>query len=117
VLYSEAARMWMTHTKKMLADGRFRWYTMTQIAEFLDRRDLVKWSVTHDRRNGIVFESSHPQNLSEQSWRFPKARYTKPVLDTGTGAVQDMSSDWVIVAGNGKLLKAHSSVLPSGEID
>jgi peptidoglycan/xylan/chitin deacetylase (PgdA/CDA1 family) len=115
VLYKEAARRWMTHTKEMLTHGKFRWYTMTRIAEFLDRRELVEWSVTQDRNSGVVFKSSHPENLSEQTWRFAKARYKKPILDTGEGTIQESSSDWIIVGGSGKLLTAHLSMLASGD--
>ncbi|PUA18822.1 polysaccharide deacetylase family protein [Glaciimonas sp. PCH181] len=115
VLYSDAARSWMLHTRGMLTHGKFRWYTMTRIADFLDRREQVLWRLSEDKKNTLEFTAFHPENLSEQSWRFSKTRYTKPVLDKGVGQVRDGSTEWVIVAGNGKHLKAHLFFRPLGE--
>ena len=114
-MYSDAAGNWMRHTREMLTQGKFRWYTMIRIADFLDQREKVLWELSEDHKNTLVFTASHPENLSEQTWRFSKTRYTTPILDQGSAVVQDRSTEWVIVAGNGKQLRAHLFFRPLGE--
>jgi hypothetical protein len=111
VFYRNASLMWMTHTKELLAQGKFRWYTMTRIAQFLDQRDLVNWTLSGDRNTGLLMTASHPQNLAEQSWRFPKSRYVKPVVEEGAATFRETADEWVLVAGTGKLLKARIKVI------
>ncbi|MGS0741030.1 hypothetical protein ACVBEF_04205 [Glaciimonas sp. GG7] len=115
-LYSDAARAWMTHTREMLSHGQFRWYTMTRIADFLDQRELVQWDFAEDRKHMLIFSATHPDNLNEQTWRFSKARYTEPIIDAGMGSVRSAATEWIIVAGNGKQLKAHLFYRAQGEI-
>ncbi|KAF3996361.1 hypothetical protein [Glaciimonas immobilis] len=52
--------------------------------------------------DALKLTASDPKNLSEQSWRFPKLRYTKPLWDQGGGSLDDRSDEWLIVAGNSK---------------
>jgi hypothetical protein len=114
--YQQASRIWMMHTRELLAQGKFRWYTMARIADFLDRRELVHWEISKDHGNRLIFNASHPQNLAEQSWRFPKDHYAKPVLQEGAAVIRETATEWVVVAGNGRQLSAHVNIFSNGVI-
>ena len=38
---------WLQETSELKTEGRFRWYTMTELANFLNSRTQVKWEVTN----------------------------------------------------------------------
>ena len=59
--YHDLVDRWVEQTGRLKADGRFRWYTMTELANFLNSRKQVKWKVS-DNRGLITVEAIHPQS-------------------------------------------------------
>ncbi len=86
-------------------DGqRFRWYTMTGLATFLNTRKSVQWS-SATTPAGAVLEAQAATTLAHQTWILPKARYGKPRVDLGQAQVRSNDHDWLVDAGDCKQLR------------
>jgi peptidoglycan/xylan/chitin deacetylase (PgdA/CDA1 family) len=102
-LYFDAIQAWFKRTAELRDEGRFRWYTMERIAQFLNRREQVRWLVSSEA--GFErFTVSHPQSVAEMSWRLPKDRYGRPVLESGLATISDAGKAWMVVAASGTSL-------------
>jgi Polysaccharide deacetylase len=102
--YHDLVDRWVEHTGRLKADGRFRWYTMTELANFLNSRKLVQWKVS-DAGGLVTVEATHPQTLAHQTWRFPASRFSEPKIVQGTAKVVRDHDAWMIIAGDGKALR------------
>jgi hypothetical protein len=67
--------------------GRFQWYTMTDLAQFLSQREKVSWSASALPDGTQVFQASHPVSLQNFTWLLPKANYAQPVVTKGTATI------------------------------
>jgi len=102
--YRPIIRQWMTLTSGLRSSGQFRWYTMTDLATFLNARKQVDWKVSHhDGR--VEIEAKHPISLEHQTWFFPASRYTELKISGGTGTVAKEDGGWLVVAGPTKTLE------------
>ena len=105
--------------------GQFRWYTMTDIANFLNRREKITWSVSALPDGNRLYQASSPDSLQDATWIFPKANYSQPLIIGGTGTItvktghakpkvktqtagptvsQD-TTEWLVTAGKGTTLQ------------
>ena len=86
------------------AAGKFRWYTMTQLAQFSERRLATTWSASTNL--GIAtFTATHPASLTDMTWLLPKSRYATPRITSGRGTVGTTdATDWVVTATSGTTL-------------
>jgi hypothetical protein len=84
--------------------GRFRWYTMAEIADFSQRRLQTTWSSTS--ANGrSSFVASNPAGLTDMTWMLPRSRYSQPVITSGNGSVSVLdSTQWLVTARAGNSL-------------
>ncbi len=92
------------------AAGQFSWYTMTQMAEFSQRRVEATWS------SSVVgtlttFTASHPSSLADLTWLLPKSHYGQPTLTSGVGTVSSDLGNWIVTATSGTSLKFTSTAL------
>ena len=88
--------------------GRFAWYTMPTLADFLTRRLDVQWSQSLDSTSGqTLWTASHPSSLAGMTWRLPRTRFgSAPQITSGTGQV--ITSDpqfWIVRADGGSRLQ------------
>jgi hypothetical protein len=102
--YHDVVDHWVEQTAKLKADGRFRWYTMTELANFLNSRKLVRWKVS-DNSGLITVEATHPQTLIHQTWRIPASSFAQPRIVEGSAKVVRDRDAWMIIAGEGKTLQ------------
>ena len=97
--YKSVVMNWLDLTARLRAEGKFRWYTMTELANFLNSRKQVEWKLSE--KEGIVtLAASHPQSLEHYSWRFATARFSKPKVIQGSADVKEDGESWIVVAGN-----------------
>jgi hypothetical protein len=84
--------------------GRFRWYTMAEIADFSQRRIQTTWSSTSSNGKS-TFVASNPAGLTDMTWLLPRSRYSTPFVTSGSGTVslQD-STHWLVTARAGTSL-------------
>ncbi len=98
--YHDVVDRWMEQTGRLKADGRFRWYTMTDLAAFLNSRKQVKWSLSHEGRF-MKLDATDPTNLEHFAWFLPERTFTRPTVVTGSATVTKHTDGWLIVAGPG----------------
>jgi hypothetical protein len=108
--YKQVVMNWLGLTARLRADGRFRWYTMTELANFLNSRKQVDWKFSEEREL-ITLDATHPQTLEHQTWFFPAARFTKPKVIRGSATVKDEADGWTVIAGNVGALEIRAEVL------
>ena len=90
--------------------GKFAWYTIADMARFMNARSLVTWSESISTGGVRQFHASHPQTLATMTWLVPKATFAKPVITSGIGAVTDGGNNWLVKAGKVKML--HFTAMP-----
>jgi Polysaccharide deacetylase len=98
--FRNATAQWLDYSEQLKATGAFRFYTMADQTEFLDRRQLTVWNSSV--QNGVTqFKISNPQSVSELTWRLPKSRFSTPKIapQFSSGSVAQDQNDWIIRAG------------------
>ena len=118
-MHPNGANVWPDVLQDLLAyaksqgSEKFKWYTMTRLADFMTTRDAVRWSEQRDAGGVSQFEASHPNNLNEMVWLLPKARYPElPVSQDSSVKVSDRGEQWAVQAGNNRKAKFTARTLP-----
>jgi hypothetical protein len=107
--YHEVVQNWLEKTAQLKAQGSFRWYTMAQIANFLNSRKRVKWILTE--REGLAsLKASDPQTLAHQTWSLPVDTFGRPVVIRGTVTVSQNGNAWIVDAGEGNRLEVQARI-------
>ena len=86
----------MAYAKQKQADGVFRWYTMSQLANFMSLRTQMNWDSAISATGKMRVTASHPVSLSSMAWAYPKAFYARPVAVSGTMTIVEGSADWLV---------------------
>jgi hypothetical protein len=100
----EPIERWLSRTARLSALGRFAWYTMTDVADFLDRREGVDWRVDRNASGDIVVTATHADSLERQAWFVPAQRYVEPRIRDGAGDVTLDAGQWIVRAAGGQRL-------------
>lgn len=105
-MHPNGANVWSDVLQDFLAyaktqgSQRFRWYTMTRLADFMTARHGVTWTEQRDQYGLSSFEVTHSSSLNEMVWLLPKARYAGlPISKDGSVTVYDQGADWAVRAG------------------
>jgi hypothetical protein len=107
--YRQVIQNWMGQTAQLKARGSFRWYTMAQIAGFLNSRKGVTWKLTE--RDGLAsLQASDPRTLAHQTWSFPAEKFEKPVVLEGIATVAKDGDAWLVDAGEGTRLEVQAGI-------
>ena len=106
-MHPNGANVWPDVLQDLLAhanaygEHKFRWYTMTRLADFMTARRGVTWTEQRSRGGTSMFEIVHSSSLNEMVWLLPKSRYTDmPVSKDGSVTVSDQGANWAVRAGN-----------------
>jgi len=104
LLYPMAMRNWLALTAKLQQAGKFRWYTLSGLSRFLNRRLQTRWQIS---RNGSkrLFHAENPQTLAGQVWLLDKVVYRRPMIIAGKARIEDSDTRWMIHAEDGKTLQ------------
>lgn len=81
-------RAWLDNADALEKQGRFRWYTMTDLARFLNRREKVRWTLLLNRTASVTLRAFHPQSLAHQTWIFPDDSYSSARVTQGDASVR-----------------------------
>jgi hypothetical protein len=102
--YKRIVEKWLQQTAVLKAKGTFRWYTMTELANFLNSRKQVEWKIV---RHGkvISIDASHPQSLEHEAWHLSSDKFAEPKIIQGSAKVVRDKEAWMIVAGQGQTLR------------
>jgi hypothetical protein len=107
--YHDIVYNWLEKTAKLKAQGSFRWYTMAQVANFLNSRKHVEW--TWGERDGLAtLKASNSQSLAHDTWSLPADTFDKPVVIRGTVTVSQNGDAWLVDAGGGNQLEVQARI-------
>jgi hypothetical protein len=109
VRYIDALKACFRRTRELQAAGQFRWYTMTQLADFLNARKQVEWKVVGLGEKSVELEANAANSLQHEAWIFPRAQYSNPRVTHGSAEVRAQGEDWLITAGDCKKLSVKMS--------
>ncbi len=115
IAYLGLMRKWMETTASLAKANKFRWYTMTQLGDFLDRRKELNWQLIRGGTDRQFLAAQTPQDLAQMTWAVPASTYGRPRVLIGNAIVQQESEDWLIVAQAGTRLKVELPVLKAAE--
>jgi hypothetical protein len=105
--YHDVVQNWLEKTARLKAQGSFRWYTMAQVANFLNSRKQVRWNLT--QHDGIAsLKAAGSQSLAHQTWSLPGSKFDKPVVIRGTATVVQGGDSWLVIAGEGTRLQVQT---------
>lgn len=93
-------RVLESRANSLQSQGRFVWYTMTQLADFSQRRVETTWSATTSGATTVI-NASHPDRLDDITWLLPKARFDQPSIVQGNGKVSADPDNWVVSVQDG----------------
>lgn len=108
--YRDVVEHWLRLTKSESEMHEFRWYTMTQLATFLNARKQVRWR-TVEQDGLLMVEASHPHSLAHLAWQLPAGRYREPRILGGDAKVTKSNAGWIVTAQSGDKLKFESAEL------
>jgi hypothetical protein len=111
--YINALEAWFQHADELAADRRFRWYTMTQLAAFLNARQDVAWNISSNVGH-LQLTAHHPHSLKNQAWMLPDTRYQQPKVLEGAADVRDQDGYWIVAAKDCKRIKLGLAERPIG---
>ncbi len=95
----------MTEADRHEATGRFRWYTMEMLADFLSRREQVQWQPLRGETAVGGFSARSSASLDQLSWTVPQAGRGIPAVIQGTGTVRSEDGRWIVTAGQTRQLR------------
>ena len=107
--YHAIIDQWMKTTAQLKSEGRFRWYTMSGLADFLNARKQVEWTTT-EAGGVITVAASHPKSLEHMTWRLPQTRFAQPAIVSGAAQVTKDGDSWIVVAGAGQKLEFNARI-------
>ena len=107
--YHEIIQKWLKETAQLKAQGSFRWYTMAQVANFLNLRKHVEWAFTE--RDGLAtLKATNSESLAHDTWNLPADKFDRPVVVRGTVTVLQTSDSWIVDAGEGNQLEVQARI-------
>ena len=95
----------VTEAARLKQAGRFRWYTMEALADFMSRREQVQWQPLPERDGTGGFSASSRASLERLSWRVPQAGRGVPRVVQGSAMVRVDGGQWIVTAGSGQQLR------------
>ena len=101
-------RTFVNRADQLARAGQFKWYTMTELADFSQRRIQTAWS-SFPLNGSNTFVLSNPQSLADVTMLLPRSRYGQPRVRYGSATVSQDASDWVVTARDGTWLQFEAS--------
>jgi hypothetical protein len=97
-------RSWLDSADSLENQGRFRWYTMTDLARFLNRREKIQWTLLRDRASAVTLRALHPDSLAHATWVFPGHNYSVARVLRGDATIHSQDGMLFITANDCKRL-------------
>jgi hypothetical protein len=102
-------RTWLDNADDLQKEGRFRWYTMTELSQFLTQRESVRWTLLQTSSGKAVLRASHPKGLAHETWVFPQQYYRDAKVVDGRATVRVQDGMIFIAADEGRQLQVELS--------
>lgn len=111
MLYPAVLTSMLDYAKQKQMENKFRWYTMTQLANFMTTRSQAVWESSLSLTGHMRVTASHPSNLNTLTWAFAKNRYARPVVVSGSVSVIEQGPDWLVQANRGRTVVFEAAAL------
>ncbi len=90
-----------SEVRQLKAKDQFRWYSMAELSDFMNRRQAVQWRLRALRGPGQQeISASHPESLQDMTWVFPAGTARDIRITEGQGSLRPDRGGWLLVAGN-----------------
>jgi hypothetical protein len=99
--YLDALKAWLLEAKTLSTAGVFRWYSMVDLAQFLNSRRNVLWVVDSTGDHQII-KATHPESLEDQTWLIRKDACKKPEIIVGNGLIRENEQYWIVSSEESK---------------
>ena len=103
--HKTAVQSLLTRANNLKGQNKFKWYTMTEMADFSQRRLGTSWSKSTNFFGFANFEASNSASLDDMTWLLPRSRYGQPWVIWGFGSVSSDSQNWIVTANGGTSIK------------
>ena len=103
-LFPKAFKQWLDHTQQLIDDGRLRWMTMAQFADFSNRRLKVGWQL-QPKAGHMVLTVDSPDTLQSLAWLLPAQRFARPTVTEGQARIERDGAYWRVTAADGRRLR------------
>lgn len=103
-------RAWLDNADGLEKEGRFRWYTMTDLARFLNRREKVRWTLLHEGAKTVSLRALDSDSLAHETWIFPSQYYSGARITRGDATVHSQDGMLFITANDCKGLNVELTV-------
>lgn len=107
-LYPTAVSHFIDRVAACRIKDRCNWLTMTQAADFMSKREQTDWSI-EPTKTGWQISAENTHGLKDLTWRVPKQRFIKPVIQQGEAVVEAYPDEWLVIAKKGTALKVDIS--------
>jgi hypothetical protein len=95
--YANSIRQLLLKTRELRNQGQFKWYTMTEAAQFMSTRERVAWHFER-KDGGMRLRASHLKSLAGMTWRIQRTVCPQPQIVHGRGAVKADVGKWLVTA-------------------
>ncbi len=88
-------------TRQLQAEQRFRWYSMADMADFMNRRLNVHWGIVDlPGKNHQELTARSDTSLQAMTWVFPAHTVDDLQITQGLGELRQDKGQWLLVAGD-----------------
>jgi hypothetical protein len=102
-----------SEVKKLKAQGQFRWYSMAELSDFMNRRQDVQWQIRGPNAQGLQeISASSSSSLQDMTWVFPAHTAQDIRITEGQGTLRQNKDEWLLVAGPTPSLKVQWTRVP-----
>lgn len=89
----------LDRSERLQAAGRFKFYTMSELADFSQRRVNTQL-ISSSGSGATTISASNPAGLDDLAWLLPKARFKQPSI-SGNATLSGDSMNWIVIAEGG----------------
>lgn len=101
--YIAVLQQFLRHTDQLQRDHQFQWYTMSELAAFLNARKKIQWSIVEPKgTSSLLLKAGSPDSLDHETWVFPKALFEQPLIRRGHAKLSSDGTRWLLDAGDSK---------------
>jgi len=99
--------------KSLQLSDRFRWYTMADLSDFMNRRQDVQWEIRDLHAQRLREISAHSSTtLKDMSWVIPARGAQDIRITKGEASLRREKGQWFVVAGDSPSLQVQWTPLP-----
>jgi hypothetical protein len=98
--YIGALKEFLSYTDQLARENRFRWYTMSHLADFLNQRKETQWSMVQKASGSLLLRARNSKTLNHDAWVFSKAQFDRPKVRDGRAQISSGNTQWIVTAGD-----------------